>query len=115
MRHSRKGVESLMRQLAAVLNKPLDPCWIRQEDGALKATVGAWYLDSIRPGDRRLYQVHEISNENGGVRCPLGEYRHYLSEMGDLLKAGLAVARELLGEEEFRHRLNKAFAEEVPA
>ena len=58
----RKTVASEAKEFLRILNRRFVGC-----DGG-PTTVGAFTIDSMKPGTTRLYQVCQVTNENGGVK-----------------------------------------------
>lgn len=58
-----KDLEAVVRRVNRTVNGSEVEPWVRGEDGQLRATVGAYYLDGAYGG----YELLRMSNENGGV------------------------------------------------
>ncbi len=108
-RTTRTQLETLLRQLAAVTGAPIGPTWVKQDDGTMKATVGAFVIDSYRPDRVRLYRVEQITNDGGGVTTPFGHARFTAAEMKHVLAGAIDAVRMVLGEDEFHTRMRRAY------
>lgn len=109
MRTTQKQLDSMLRQLAAALNRPLE-AYTKDAQGHFRANVGALVFDSNNPGDGRTYNVRELVNESAGESSLLGEYRLSPWECYVCLLAAQRAVEQAIGRDEYSKRVQKAFA-----
>lgn len=107
-RTTKKQLQTLLRQLAAVTDTPMES-WTRRPDGSNCAIIGALVLDSHRPDRTRLYRVEQISSEGGAVCTPFGDRRFTAGELYEALRMAIGAVRLVLGEDEFHTRMRRAY------
>ena len=106
-RTSKRQLQNLLRELAAVTNTPMGPVWTKQSDGTMKATPDALLLDHAACYGG--WRVAQICNERGGESAPLGDRRMPAHAMYAALRAAIGAFRLALGEDEFSRRFNRAY------
>ena len=88
-RITRANLEYQLERTAKAIGRPVGPGWHR-EDGQNKAIVGSLCLSKEFHG----WQIHEITNEAGGVHVLLGHYALPAFEMYCALR-GMEEAAEM--------------------
>jgi hypothetical protein len=88
MRTTKAQVDAAFDVLCNVLGKSTKT-WRTPPDSYTRAVIGAWYLDrnTVYGG----YVVHEMANEGGGVRAPLGSMRMSGAEFVNAVRFALDV------------------------
>ncbi len=83
-RINRKNLEAIAARINRTLNRPLEP-YTRQADGRLRANIGNFHISGAYGG----YCLHEMVNEDGGVRTPVAYGHIPARELADQMHAFL--------------------------